>query len=136
MHRFFRPASFGAALLALCATRGGAHAAELDFNTLEVPAETQSNGPVRPQASTLAHLAPSSGDAETLPKAPQRAEVADPGGAVFMPFAEPPESSTAKDASHAKPARASQGLDVPDLALTLVAVLVGVASLAWLLRRA
>ncbi|MGJ7512621.1 hypothetical protein [Variovorax sp. GT1P44] len=49
MHRFFSPTRFGVALLVLGASTC-APGAELDFNTLEVPAETQSSGPAQPQA--------------------------------------------------------------------------------------
>ncbi|MGJ7512484.1 hypothetical protein [Variovorax sp. GT1P44] len=135
MHRARCPVRAGLALLMVFASTC-APGAELDFNTLEVPAETQSSGPAQPQAWTPARPSSPSAEIESVPKPRQRDESAEPGGAVFTPFAESPRAPSAKVAPHDKPAVASSGFDVPDLVLTLAAVLAGIAVLAWLLRRA
>ncbi|MDM0078466.1 hypothetical protein QTH90_28945 [Variovorax sp. J2P1-59] len=135
MHRTHCSTRIGLTLLALSASTW-VNGAELDFNLLEVPAETQSSGPAQPQAWTPMRPSPSSPDAQTLPKPQQREEAAGPGSAVLTPFAESSRAPSGSAAPHDKAAAASRGLDVPDLVLTAVAILAGVAALAWLLRRA
>jgi hypothetical protein len=143
MHRFNCPPLLCAALLALCASTG-AFAAEMDFNALGVPAESQSSAPAQlpvwapgpSSSSENVEKAEKAESAENMPKPQQREQAADPGGAVFIPFAESARAPAVSAAPHVKPAPTSRGLDVPGLALTLVAVLGGVAALAWLLRRA
>ncbi|MGO4390683.1 hypothetical protein AB4Z46_04930 [Variovorax sp. M-6] len=114
------PGAFVGAVLVVLATMMPAHA-----RTEAIGGGPSHRGASRPPVDSTALSDGGSSSAKTD-------AAVGPGGAIYTPFAEVPESS----GSQAAAATRSSKSEAPDLSLTVIAALAGVAVFGYILRRA